>query len=74
VISDAGRHGVEPDIVQVIDAGPIGALEAEGNLISADTTFYVATTGSDTTGDGSSGSPWATLRKALSYLDEYRIL
>ncbi|MFA5109700.1 MAG: hypothetical protein WC458_04135 [Patescibacteria group bacterium] len=23
-------------------------------------TWYVATTGSDTTGDGSSGNPWAT--------------
>ncbi len=51
-----------------------GVTIQEPKVISADTTFYVATTGSDTTGDGSSGSPWATLRKALSYLDEYRIL
>lgn len=28
------------------------------------TDYYVATTGSDTTGDGSSGSPWATINKA----------
>ncbi len=28
-------------------------------------TFYVATTGSDLTGDGSSGSPWATITHAL---------
>ncbi len=74
MIGHAGRHGIETDVIQVVEAGEVGPLEAEGNLISADTTFYVATTGSDTTGDGSSGSPWATLRKALSYLDEYRIL
>jgi len=28
------------------------------------TTYYVATTGNDSTGDGSSGNPWATLQKA----------
>jgi len=28
------------------------------------TTYYVSTTGNDTTGDGSSGNPWATLQKA----------
>jgi len=39
--------------------------------ITTDTTFYVATTGNDTTGDGSSGSPWATLGKALSYIGGY---
>jgi hypothetical protein len=30
--------------------------------------YYVATTGNDTTGDGSVGSPWATLTHALSQL------
>jgi hypothetical protein len=30
-------------------------------------TYYVATTGSDSTGDGSVSTPWATLDKALSY-------
>ena len=28
-------------------------------------TYYVATNGSDTTGDGSSGNPWATISHAL---------
>jgi hypothetical protein len=41
--------------------------------ISAATTFYVATTGSDTTGDGTSGTPWATVSHALTYLDSYRL-
>ena len=33
-----------------------------------DTSYYVATTGSDETGDGSSGNPWATLAKAISII------
>ncbi len=41
-----------------------------GNRISltANANFYVATTGSDTTGDGSSGNPWKTLPHAYSVL------
>jgi hypothetical protein len=35
-------------------------------LPAADSTIYVRTTGNDTTGDGSSGNPYATLVKALS--------
>lgn len=39
--------------------------------ISSDTTLYVAAYGgSDTTGQGTSGSPWATLPKALDYLKD----
>lgn len=30
----------------------------------AQTTYYVSTSGDDTTGNGSSGSPWATIQKA----------
>lgn len=42
-------------------------------MITADTTLYVATTGDDVTGDGSSGTPWATPHKALEYLRGYWI-
>jgi hypothetical protein len=35
--------------------------------------IYVSTTGSDTTGDGSIGNPYATLAKALDYLSNYWI-
>lgn len=42
-------------------------------LISSDVTFYVSTTGSDVTGDGSSGAPWATIGRALEYLGPYAI-
>jgi len=37
---------------------------ATGNFRHTGTTYYVAVTGSDATGDGSSGNPWATLQKA----------
>ncbi len=33
---------------------------------SSGATYYVATNGNDTTGDGSSGNPWATLQKAVN--------
>lgn len=36
--------------------------------LAANTTYYVATTGSDTTGNGSSGAPWATLQKAYNWI------
>ncbi len=38
--------------------------------ISADTTLYLAITGNDTTGDGSSGTPWYSLEKAFDYLKD----
>lgn len=34
------------------------------------TTVYIATTGSDTTGDGSSGTPYRTISKAISVLPD----
>jgi hypothetical protein len=37
-------------------------------VLTADTTFYVATTGNDSTGDGSSGNPWATPQHAIDFL------
>lgn len=41
--------------------------------ITTDTTVYVATTGSDTTGTGLVGAPFASLSKALTYLNSYVI-
>jgi len=56
-------------------AGNVVQLDADGKLptvlrpdirtrLTADTTFHVASTGSDTTGDGSATLPWATLQHA----------
>jgi hypothetical protein len=39
------------------------------HAIAANTTIYVATTGSDTTGDGTSSAPYATIQKALDSLN-----
>ena len=37
--------------------------------LTANTTFYVATTGNDSTNTGlSSGSPWATIQKAINFI------
>lgn len=49
------------------------AMPATGDpvtVIDETTTIYVATTGSDTTGLGTSGSPYATLEKALNTLKD----
>lgn len=51
----------------------IAGVTILGPWITADTNLYIATTGDDSTGDGSSGAPWATINKALSYLGGYRI-
>ena len=37
-------------------------------ILTADTTYYVATTGNDSTGDGSVGNPWLTVQKAIDYV------
>jgi hypothetical protein len=42
--------------------------EIAPEALTANRTYYVATTGSDTSGDGSSGQPWATIAKALDYV------
>src|SRR5688572_22809302 len=44
-----------------------GATAAAG--AAAQDEFYVATTGSDTTGDGSAGSPWATIQMARDHVE-----
>jgi len=38
------------------------------------TTYYVATTGNDTTGDGSASNPWATPHRAMEYLSPKQII
>lgn len=47
------------------------------NIIKAITenvSFYVSPSGNDTTGDGTSGSPWATINQAYEYLYSRQIL
>lgn len=37
-------------------------------VLTADTTYYVATTGNDTTGTGAVGAPWLTIQKAINWI------
>jgi hypothetical protein len=58
--------------------GAVSAADVRGEMngivdfavekLTANRTYYVATTGNDTTGDGSSGNPWLTITKALDYV------
>ena len=56
-VTDAGSG-------QIITADERTLLLQQKRVLTADETFFVRTTGSDTTGDGSSGNPWATLQFA----------
>ena len=40
--------------------------QSEPTILTRGIDIYVATTGNDTTGDGSSGNPWATISHAIS--------
>jgi hypothetical protein len=49
------------------DAGTIERIQLGTNL-TADTTFYISTAGSDSTGNGTSGNPWATGQHANDFV------
>jgi hypothetical protein len=67
---DAGGNGQKAHFtIEKIDAVSI----VGGDIITTDTTIYVATTGSDTTGDGTSSFPFLTIGKALEYLNDFSI-
>lgn len=50
-----------------IYAGPGGTSSVRTRL-TADTSFYIATTGNDTTGGGTISSPWLTINKGITYI------
>ncbi len=54
----------------------MGASDATwGSIVVTETTtVYVSTTGDDSTGDGSSGNPWATPEKALEVVNTWILL
>jgi hypothetical protein len=39
-------------------------------LIASNIALYIATTGDDSTGDGSAGAPWLTIGRALTFLED----
>jgi len=67
---------VDDDLLLVYDSEEAGSEKTKKVAISnyvatinSNLNLYVATTGSDITGDGSSGNPWATPNGALDYLN-----
>jgi len=54
-----------------------GTMTQGGNplngVINTAVSLYVTTTGSDSSGDGSVGNPWASIAKAMSYLQNFSI-
>ena len=68
----AAEHVSLPNtIANVLTDHTLAAHTALGlqEVVTDDTTYYISTTGNDSTGDGSSGSPWATLDKALTTIE-----
>jgi hypothetical protein len=70
---------IDADLVPVYDTQESGSEKLKKMTldnfrsslpITTDTTAYVATTGSDTTGDGSESSPFATINKAFDSLKD----
>jgi hypothetical protein len=71
-----GNNGQVVSMVAGVPAWATISVTNIGGLptITSPTTFYISTSGNDSTGDGSSGSPWASLGKALTYLNGYALL
>jgi len=46
----------------------LAGVVIERHILGADKSFYVSTTGSDTTGSGYSGNPWATVQHAYDQI------
>lgn len=57
-------------IARSTTAGEFFNMRGELIPTTTPTSIYIATTGSDTTGDGTSGTPYATLSKALAQLPD----
>ena len=67
--------GVGSLFIRYNNGGTPTWVQASGssNVITTNATYYVATTGNDTTGNGSLATPWATPHKAMEYLSAFVI-
>ena len=63
----AAASGVNSDITSLTALTSINGFTPR-TVLTANTTYYVSTSGNDSTGDGSSGNPWATPQHAANYL------
>ncbi len=58
--------------VQDYDLITLGYLEANSRqVLSGNAIYHVATTGSDTTGDGSTGNPWKSIQYAVNWVQSH---
>ena len=71
---------VNDDLLLVFDSEEAGSEKTKKvavsdyiYVISSSINLYISTTGNDTTGDGTSGNPWATVGKALNSLQNAHI-
>jgi hypothetical protein len=67
VIGAAGLTPSKADTTQLLQALRLLAFAGKTPIVAA-TDFYVATTGNDTSGNGSAGAPWATLPYAYNWI------
>ena len=60
-----------PGVLGVVSNGVnawFGSSQFGRLRLTANMTFYVSTTGNDTTGNGTVGAPWATIQKAINWI------
>jgi hypothetical protein len=60
-----GAPFINYKLPQLSPSGPSGRTALSGS-----TTYYVSTTGSDSSGNGTSGLPWATMQHAATYIQQ----
>lgn len=65
--ASAYENLTQQEALDVLGLGSVVTLTPAG----ANKTFYVATTGNDTTGDGSVGNPWLTIQHAVDQVVRY---
>lgn len=69
-------NGIGATNANITGVATIAQLVASGvdlAPITAETTYYVTTSGDDTNGDGSASNPWATPHKAFDFLSSKRL-
>ena len=59
------RKAISLTIALVLALSLFGAALPAGVQADSDSTYYVATTGNDSTGNGTSGNPWQTIQYAV---------
>lgn len=69
----SGSIYMDGDKLSVSDGNLLFNDDNLNKNIIVDTTYYVGPSGSDTTGDGTSGNPYATINKAIDMLDGYSL-